>query len=208
MSITDELREYANKAIHRKDYMLGLSHDLMRIADRIDAAHEALRDQLDTSERQKESYREDLLAANRRAHASYNDGFDDGFASADDWYADHADELREHGWVRLPVGADGVTWTGEERVFEEANGRRHAMYGLMHDGERWYVDCGLVGPDKHHHLIETTLVRHANPDTWERIIEDVRRRTSDYYCNNIPCNFDKMAAEMVARCRALAGETE
>lgn len=38
MSITDELREYANKAIHREDYMAGLAFDLNRIADRIDEA--------------------------------------------------------------------------------------------------------------------------------------------------------------------------
>ena len=41
MSITDELREYANDAVKRDDYMGGLSFDLMRIADRIDAEHES-----------------------------------------------------------------------------------------------------------------------------------------------------------------------
>lgn len=40
MSITDELREYAGKAIERSDYMGGLTFDLRRIADRIDAALE------------------------------------------------------------------------------------------------------------------------------------------------------------------------
>ncbi len=36
MSITDELREYANEVIHREDYMAGLAFDLNRIADRND----------------------------------------------------------------------------------------------------------------------------------------------------------------------------
>lgn len=40
MSITDELREYAGKAIEHSDYMGGLTFDLRRIADRIDAALE------------------------------------------------------------------------------------------------------------------------------------------------------------------------
>lgn len=40
MSITDELREYAGKAVERSDYMGGLTFDLRRIADRIDAAME------------------------------------------------------------------------------------------------------------------------------------------------------------------------
>ena len=175
MSITDKLREYANKAIHRKDYMLGLSHDLMRIADRIDEAH-----------------KDELLSYR---NAGYNDGYDAGFASADDWMEQHEDDMIEHGWVRLPVDADGVTWRGKERVFEDVDGRHYAMYGLMHDGERWYVDCGLVGPDKHHHLIETTLVRHAEPDTWERIIGDALNQGDA-----------QDPAALVARCKALAGE--
>ena len=37
--ITDELREWANRATHREDYMPGMTFDLMRIADRIDATH-------------------------------------------------------------------------------------------------------------------------------------------------------------------------
>lgn len=37
--------------------------------------------------------------------------YDDGFASADDWYADKSDaDLAEHGLVRLPVDADGRPW--------------------------------------------------------------------------------------------------
>jgi hypothetical protein len=171
MSITDELREYANKAIHRKDYMLGLSHDLMRIADRIDAAHKH------------------------------------GIGYVDDR---DPETMAEYGWVKLPKDRDGVTWTGEERVFEEANGCRHAMYGLMHDGERWFVDCGLVGPDKHHHLIETTLVRHAEPDTWERIIEDARTCTGSAgnYTAVPSMRWTSEVDALVARCRALAGENE
>lgn len=38
----------------------------------------------------------------------YDMGFDAGYASADAWFVDHADELAEHGWVKLPVDADGV----------------------------------------------------------------------------------------------------
>ena len=52
---------------------------LCKIADRIDAAHErALR----------ESY-------------------DCGYASADDWLAQHEDAMAEHGWIRLGAPAAG-----------------------------------------------------------------------------------------------------
>lgn len=39
---------------------------------------------------------------------AYTEGYDAGFASADDWAAQHEDAMAEHGWVRLPVDADGV----------------------------------------------------------------------------------------------------
>ena len=38
---------------------------------------------------------------------AYTKGYDEGFASADDLAAQHEDAMAEHGWVRLPVDADG-----------------------------------------------------------------------------------------------------
>ena len=82
MSITDELRKWGYG-------FCGDTHDVVNsIADRIDAEHEA-----------KVSYWQG---------ESYKDGYDEGFASADDWLAQHEDAMAEHGWVRLPVDADGV----------------------------------------------------------------------------------------------------
>ena len=79
MSITDELRKYISGTAR-----CGISpiceKSLANIADRIDAEHEA-----------KVSYWQG---------ASYKDGYDEGFASADDWLAQHEDAMAEHGWVR------------------------------------------------------------------------------------------------------------
>ena len=50
--------------------------ELRAIADRIDAEHE------------------------RVCKAAKALGYDEGFASADDWLAEHDDEMAEHGWVR------------------------------------------------------------------------------------------------------------
>lgn len=36
----------------------------------------------------------------RERAAAYNAGYDEGFASADDWAAQHEDAMAEHGWVR------------------------------------------------------------------------------------------------------------
>ena len=79
--ITDELREWKGSINTRlqPETVLALRSELNCIADRIDAAHErALR----------ESY-------------------DCGYASADDWLAQHEDAMADHGWVRLPLDADG-----------------------------------------------------------------------------------------------------
>lgn len=34
----------------------------------------------------------------------WKDGFDAGYASADDWLAQHEDAMREHGWIRADEG--------------------------------------------------------------------------------------------------------
>lgn len=83
MSITDELREWFKDRL----FMGNGYAELTAIADRIDA--EAL-------SRRNEAY-----------NMGYNAGIDMGFSSTDDWLADHEDAMAEHGWVKLPVDADG-----------------------------------------------------------------------------------------------------
>jgi hypothetical protein len=84
MRITDELREWVTD--HYSGWKSKQAEGIA-IADRIDAEHEA-----------KVSYWQG---------ASYKDGHDEGFASADDWLGQHEDAMAEHGWVTLPVDADG-----------------------------------------------------------------------------------------------------
>lgn len=64
----------------------------------------------------------------------YRRGYDEGFASADDWYAERSDaELLAHNLMRLPVGADGEDVRPGEHVYDK-------------DGRRLYV-CGITtGP--------------------------------------------------------------
>ena len=49
----------------------------------------------------------ELEEAKQRGNAAWQEGFDAGFASADDWLGQHEDAMAEHGWVRLPKDADG-----------------------------------------------------------------------------------------------------
>lgn len=95
MSITDELRKYAGRlsdeAARKSEHGFSpVAMALEGIADRIDAEHEA------------------KVSLSYWQGACYRDGYDDGFASADDWLAQHEDAMAEHGWVKLPVYADGV----------------------------------------------------------------------------------------------------
>jgi len=92
MSITDELRDWFKDRL----FMANGWQEIHDIADRIDAEHEA-----------KVSYWQG---------ASYKDGYDEGFASADDWLGQHEDAMAEHGWVKLPVDADGVPFHIGDKV--------------------------------------------------------------------------------------------
>lgn len=59
---------------------------------------------------------------------AYQHGYDKGFASADDWYADRTDaELSSHGLLRLPVGADGVTVMPGQDVYGGDGGCWHVI---------------------------------------------------------------------------------
>ena len=73
MSITDELREWMRVVLTDDD-------PAHAIADRIDEEHE----------------REVRV----QYYKGYNVGYDEGFASADDWLGQHEDAIAEHGWVR------------------------------------------------------------------------------------------------------------
>lgn len=72
--------------------------DFERLCDAIDAVHAGL-------ERENAELRERVAVLdNERGNMHDTDawklGYDEGFASADDWLADNEDAMAEHGWVR------------------------------------------------------------------------------------------------------------
>ena len=101
------------------------------------------------------------------------------------------DELSDE-WVKLPVDADGVPiHVGDyvETQIEAFKGERGRVECLTEDG--WCVDGD-----------RPSTVRHVQPDSWERIIQDaVKLGYADY-----PTTFYE--AELVERCRRLAGEAK
>lgn len=133
MKETDELRRVAAKTECANGRCEKLYRgDLERIADRIDAEHE------------------------RGMLKAQAEGIDMGFASADDWLADHEDAMEEHGWVRLPLDADGVPIHVGDVLDPPADCEDYApllVMRLIYDGyeNEWFFDgdaggfCGLVG---------------------------------------------------------------
>lgn len=102
-------------------------------------------------------------------------------------------------YIQLPKDADGATIHLQDRMsWDNGTFNVHEL-NLTADG--W-----TTWDELHGYTVHADQCHHVTPDSWERIIEDVRRRTSDYYCNQIPCDFRKMADEMVERCKRLAGE--
>ena len=65
-------------------------------------------------------------------------------------------ELAEHGLVRLPVDADGVTWTGGEYLYKDRHGDTHACAELVLHPGGWMLSCS----DGVYHLPEDC--RHAD----------------------------------------------
>ena len=149
MSITSELREYANGWRDRS-----CCKHLLDIADRIDEEHERMHEALTIG---MEPMTEENMA--------------------------------RHGWVKLPVDADGVPIrVGDyvETLIEAFKGERGRVECLTLTEDGWCVDGDAP-----------STVRHVQPDSWERIIEDAA---------NLVRGDNESVVELVERCRRLAGE--
>ena len=184
MSITDELRKWGYG-------FCGDTHDVVTaIADRIDEK------------------------ADEEATRKYLTGFDEGFASADDWLNMNEDDLSKHGWVKLPVDADGVpirigdVMEGVDKYdslkkvkgkvitvsFESDGIVDVAIQAWNSDGKSWhraYLDSGA------------SVYRHYHAPT----VEDVLREFADAMSNTNPLDVPARIAEYAAKLR-LAGDGE
>ncbi len=117
MESIDRLREYAGRLSNNRDPWCRTARDLSSIADAI--------------EREAKANRVD----------AYTKGYDEGFASADDWAAQHEDAMAEHGWVRLPVDADGEVIHGGDMMVkpDSYDNRLFTVGGMTLYGDQWSV---------------------------------------------------------------------
>lgn len=111
---------------------------------------------------------------------------------------EHHDFAPESHYVMLPKDADGVPIHVGDVLVHVNNlnilTKPFEVRSLVWYGDYWAV-CDRLGPTVKH-----SVLRHHNPDTWERIIGDALLASGD---------MNAMAASrtaLVARCKALAGD--
>lgn len=181
MAITDELRKWAEGDTLRAGMSLRTARDqALAIADRIDAEHES-----------KVSYWQG---------ASYKDGYDEGFASADDWLAQHEDAMAEHGWYRA-LDADKQPIKFGDQV--EHNGVVANVLGITFHGTTPPTVCIVRGDC----WVEADELRHHHVPT----VEDVLREFAAEFvgiANHVDDHEVTDAIEMYAPKLRLAGDAE
>lgn len=169
MSITDELREYV-----RHYSVVGSRKDktLVAIADRIDA-----------------TYEEDVNTACKLANSLSADELDErGWIIATD------ENMAEHGWVRLPLDADGVPIHAGEML--DGYGKTIEVVEIRHGRSGWVI----ISRDGNGYA-DTFAFTHYKPPTVENILLEF----VDRWCTRPDIGDDDIIAEYAAKLR-LAGE--
>ena len=137
---------------------------------------------------------------------AYTEGYDEGFASADDLAAQHEDAMAGHGGVRLPVDADGkpihvgdvMEWVSPDEDYKSVIRTVDAV------GEQAFFAWGKESG--RYAQYEARAYRHYHAPT----VEDVLREFADRVCNS-GHQWGLDAAETIAEYAAklrLAGDGE
>lgn len=121
--------------------------------------------------------------------------------------ADRIDEGIEREYVKLPVDADGVPIRAGD-VMEERSGHTFEVASLMAFGgsDNWLV---LSDARNFSSFREPHDLRHVQPDSWERIIEDaVNGEVGVWFHTEIEASryIEQRKTELVERCKRLAGK--
>lgn len=114
MSITKELREFASHLDLGKVALAGWKEALLAIADRIDEEHE------------------------RACAEAWDNGYESDYLGIEKWLTEHPQVMEHHGWIRLPVDADGMpVHIGD--VMEWPDGKAFEVIGFG-DGVLFYTE--------------------------------------------------------------------
>lgn len=186
--ITDPLLGYASQSQHIER--------LTAIADRIDSAHEkAMREAYAAGRgdgmgmaNAKDAQAEYLRGKND----GYDEGWDAGFASADDWLGQHEDAMAEHGWVRLPKDIDDKLIHEHDKI----DWRDHA--GTWHNNALVVAVCsdGCYVMDGMVFHVHASDIRHHKHPTVEDVLDEFVERWHDTHHDDIPALKAEYAAKL------------
>lgn len=112
-------------------------------------------------------------------------------------YRKALEEVKE-AYVKLPVDADGVPIHVGDELTDGFGLKPAKVKCILFNSDGWSVSPR----DPSGVWAEPTNLRHAKPDSWERIIEDACERA-------VRCDkggYDCGTNDLVERCRRLAGE--
>ena len=107
----------------------------------------------------------------RGRNDGYDEGYDAGFASADDWCAQHEDAMAEHGWVRGPLDADGEMW----HCGDMSDSNWGVIEGIAYENGRWLVS----GHDTSAPWVPADSIRHYHTPTVEDVLRDMHMKLDE-----------------------------
>ena len=183
---TDELREYSKSS----DGVLYSAHQaILAIADRIDAEHDKA-----------------LNSVAGAYDSGYNVGYDEGFASADDWLAQHEDAMAQHGWVRLPKDADGeyihigdvMEWVrykdDDPTIVRTVSGIGNGVFFAWSDEQGRYAQY------------EAHAYRHYHAPTVEDVLREFAEKVTDSQIPGVHPTYEEAIADYANRLTLAEGE--
>lgn len=215
-SVTGELREWAKKLTHwwydpvKDEYTyttstmppsvdaIRLDERLVAIADLIDAEHEKALRKAYAMRRDdgigvanvKDAQAEYLRGKND----GYDEGWDAGFASADDWLGQHEDAMAEHGWYRALDGDKTPIRIGDE-VYQVEGGWVYTVKSIT-----FYPDNTTVTFEcKHGYGCDSAHnIRHYHAPTVEDVLREMLNKWGE-----MPSNMtnETIVAEYAAKLR-------
>ena len=186
MSITDELREYADRLSNSRHPWSGIARDLDGIADRIDAAHQKAEDEWKAKDGQS------WLHGYAECHAELLEG-NETLAS----------DLERCGWIRLPVDADGVPIHVGDVMDEQLPFGGYAAPAPV-DTMELYRGAGGYGwmvrlDSESGVFVNPKLLRHHHAPTVEDVLEEFVARWMETHHDDIPALKAEYAAKLALR---------
>lgn len=145
---------------------------------------------------------------------AYQRAFDEGFASADDWCAEHEDEMAEHGWYRAldadskPVMLGGdVEWRPACGVGETRHGTVAAI--KIESVESADVDVlhfAIVNDRGYFVEVGTKVLHRYKPPTVEDVLREFAAQMKEDNWGDMPDPSDDTVAMFAKRLRLAEDE--